>query len=110
MTTPSYMGRGSRTRTPITPADPEKIGLPARPFLYTVDQISVILDIEETQIKSKYIYFEGRSIGVARRDLLIARNIAPDDAKPDWRIAERELIRWLKYKGFKYYERGVVKY
>jgi len=86
----------------------EKLGIPPRPFLYTLDQISVLLDVGEAALKSGYIFYEGRSIGARTRDLMIARNIAPANAKPDWRVAERELVRWMKYKGFRYYERGAV--
>lgn len=84
------------------------IGLPARPFLYTADQISVILDLPVREIMQKYLYFEGRSIGTRRRDLMIARNIAPVDSKPEWRVAEREFIRWMKTKGFRFYDRSVA--
>lgn len=84
------------------------VGLPPRPFLYTLDQISVLLDLKENTLNQRYVYFEGRSIGTRRKDLLAARNIAPDTDKPDWRVAERELVRWMKVKGFKYYERGAV--
>lgn len=97
-----------RGQYPNNPADPEKVGLPVRPFLYTLDQIAVLIDVEEGQLKRSYIHFEGRSIGVASRRQLLARNISPDDKAPDWRVAERELIRWFKTVGFKYYDRGSV--
>ena len=92
------------------PAQRDRIGLPYRPFLYTTDQIAVLLEVDEKKVKADYLYFEGRSIGVSHRGLMIARNIAPADQPPDWRVAERELIRWMKTKGFKYYERGVTSY
>lgn len=95
---------------PVTPRDPRKIGLPMRPFLYTLDQISTVLDIAESKVRSQYIHFEGRSIGVATRDQMIARNIAPADEKPEWRVAEQEFIRWLKRKGFKHYDRSFLGY
>lgn len=98
----------NRTDAPQRPVNPEKYGLPPRPFLYTLDQISVLLDLPEQAMRTTHIHFEGRSIGVPTRDRLLARNIAAKDAPPDWRVAERELIRWLKNKGFKYYERGVI--
>lgn len=97
--------RGDR---PQNVANPEKVGLPARPFLYTLDQLSVLLNVDESRLRSSYVYFQGRSIGVPNRQLLLARNIAPPTLPPDWRVAERELIRWLKTKGYKYYERGSV--
>src|SRR5213596_2999182 len=89
------------------PAGHNKVGLPPRPFLYTVDQISVLLDLDEQTIMQKYLYFEGRSVGSRRRDLMTARNIAGPEDKPEWRIAERELIRWMRSMGFRYYDRGV---
>lgn len=83
------------------------VGLPARPFLYTIDQLAVILELREASIKQNYLYYEGRSIGVKSPDLLEAKDIAPPGAQwPDWRVAERELIRWMKRKGFRFYERA----
>jgi len=90
------------------PPGGEKIGLPVRVFLYTLDQLSVLLDVQEKTIKTKYVFFEGRSVGSRSKHLLLARNIAPPEETPDWRVAERELIRWLKVKGFRYYEAGAV--
>lgn len=85
-----------------------KVGLPPRPFLYTLDQISVLLSIELSDFQKSYIYYENRSIGVRQRYLLAARNIAHPEDKPDWRVSERELVRWMRYMGYKYYERGYV--
>lgn len=88
------------------PPGRESVGLPARVFLYTIDQISVMLDLSEKVIKDSYLFYEGRTVGTKRRDLILARNIAPDNEKPEWRVTERELIRWMKVKGFRYYDRG----
>jgi hypothetical protein len=88
--------------------DRAKVGLPARPFLYTMDQISAILDVDIRTVATQYLYFEGRSTGVRDKHFMLARNIAPPDERPDWRVAERELIRWMRVKGFRYYERGTV--
>jgi hypothetical protein len=88
------------------PAGGEKIGLPTRVFLFTLDQISVMTNISEKTLESHHIYFQGRSIGSRKKSLMIAVNIAPPDEKPDWRVAEREFIRWMRVKGFRYYERG----
>ena len=89
-------------------ADKTKVGLPPRPFLYTIDQISVLLDLPEKTLHTQYVYHEGRDIGIIHPHHMRGRNIAPPDEKPDWRVAEAELIRWMKRKGFKYYDRGVV--
>lgn len=90
------------------PVRGDKIGLPPRVFLYTLDQIAVMLDVSEVQLGRAYIFFEGRSIGRRQVSLMTARNIAPADDKPDWRVAEREFVRWMKVKGFRYYDRGAV--
>jgi hypothetical protein len=100
---------GLRGQNPHHPVDPAKVGLPPRPFLYTLDQISTILNVPLRTVKEKYVYYEGRSTGRRAIRLLEAKNIEPDEsAKPDWRVAERELIRWMKVMGFKYYDRGVI--
>lgn len=83
-----------------------KIGLPPRVFLYTIDQIAVMLDQSEASIKTGHLFFEGRSSGSRRNDLMIARNIAPVNEKPDWRVADREFVRWMRCKGFRYYNKG----
>ena len=85
------------------------IELPKRPFLYTMDQVATLLNVSEEQLKRQYVHFEGRSIGPHERHHLLARNIAPPNDKPDWRCTERELLRWFKWKGFKYFEKGYLK-
>lgn len=84
------------------------MGLPPRLILYSMDQISTILDVPVSQLGMTYIYYDGRSIGVASKDVMIARNIAPAGEKLEWRVAEQELIRFLKRKGFRYYDRGFL--
>lgn len=89
--------------------DAGKVGLPVREFLYTVDQLSVMLEVSERQIYDAYLFYHGRSVGVRPREKMLARDISPPDApKPDWRIAEREFIRWMKLKGFRYHTRGYL--
>lgn len=86
----------------------EKFGLPFRVILYTLDQIATMLQVDVGHLKRTYLHYEERSVGFRRHDQLSARNIAPDGEKPDWRIAEKELIRWLRYKGFKVFTRTTV--
>lgn len=83
-----------------------KVGLPPRPFLYTIDQIATILNLTEFEVNRRYLYFEGRTVGAKTRDQMVARNIAPANSAPEWRIAELELVRWMRRKGFRYYDRG----
>lgn len=88
--------------------DPEKIGLPPRPFLYTIDQIASILSMRESVVHQRHIYHEGRDIGRRSPHEMLAHNIAPPNDKPDWRVSEQELLRWMRLKGFKYYDSGTV--
>lgn len=83
----------------------KRVGLPPRPFLYTLDQIAMLLNIEVRTVR-EYLHYEGRSVGSQDRDDLQAVNIAGPNEKPKWRVSEGELIRWMKRKGLRYYERG----
>ena len=92
----------------MTKRSADAIGLPPRPFLYTMDQISVMLDVSVKLIMDKYIYFQGRSIGPRQPDALQAIDITPRESglAPEWRVSDREFVRWMKAKGYRYYERG----
>lgn len=94
--------RGSGAALPVKG---DNVGLPPRPFLYTLDQLAVLLDVSEVSLRQSHVYFEQRSTGVRRKDMMLARNIARPNEKPDWRVAEREFIRWMRTKGFRIYER-----
>lgn len=94
----------------VTASSRNKVALPARPFFYTLDQIAVILDIEYTSLLHTYIFLDQRSIGAKGPGRMMARNIAEPDQKPEWRVAEQEFIRWLKYRGFRFYERDTVRF
>ena len=84
-------------------SDRESINLPVRPFLYTLDQVASLLNVTETRvITGGYIFFAARTPGVKSKDEMLAVNIAPKSTDPpEWRIEERELIRWFKRKGFR---------
>lgn len=84
------------------------VGLPSRPFLYTIDQVAQLLAVSEQYVKLEYAYWEGSSIGIPSSDRVVFRNIAPRGASPEWRCSEREIIRFLRHKGYRYYERGFV--
>lgn len=86
------------------------IGLPVREFMYTLDQIAFLLSIEEKNLKQSYLHYDGRSVGPCPKDHLLAVDISPDNSpRPEWRVAERHLKRWMRLKGWKIYERGYVK-
>lgn len=82
-----------------------KVGLPPKPFLYTIDQVMVLVGMtSERNFRKYYVHFDGKSIGPRPRSKLMARNIAPPGRQVEWRIAERELIRWLRFHNFHYLE------
>lgn len=82
------------------------VNLPVRVFLFTLDQIATVLSVDETTVRAAYIYYEGRSIGGQPKSLMLARNIANPNERPDWRVAELELVRWMRLKGFRFTQRG----
>lgn len=94
----------SYMRNTVPPADAKKVGLPVRTFLYTLDQLSVMLELSVNTLQQNYVYFEGRSIGSRDNSFLTARNLAPANKPPEWRVTEKEFIRWMRSKGFRYYE------
>ncbi|MEU4066699.1 hypothetical protein AB0F25_30675 [Streptomyces wedmorensis] len=95
------------TRNGARQPDPASVGLPVRVFLYTLDQVAMMLTLDENYLKTRgLVYYFGRSTGTPSRDQLQAKNIMPPGGAPDWRIAETELIRWCKRRNIKVYSRG----
>lgn len=88
-------------------AKPQNIGLPVRPFLYTLDQIATLIDISVAKLKQIYLHFAGRSVGPHRADKILTHDISPrgKGLKPEWRVSEQELVRWLRFRGFRVHER-----
>lgn len=86
--------------------NPDLVGMPLRAFLFTTDQIATMLSVSEQDVKKTYLFYQGRQPGARPRSKMLARNIAPEGEKPEWRVAERELLRWMKVKGFRIYDRG----
>ena len=77
------------------------VSLPTVPFLYTLDQVAMILNISDRNLKANYLYYIGRTPGPKSLNRIEAMNITPDNnQQPDWRVSERELVRWLARKGF----------
>ena len=76
------------------------VKLPPRIFLYTLDQIALMLDMSETGIRA-YCHLDKLHTGPRPPSRLLARNIADNDKHPDWRITEKELRRWMRLKGFR---------
>ena len=74
--------------------------MPARAFLYTLDQIAAMLAYTKGSLKTHVIFFEG-STGRMPPTRMRAKNIARMGDIPEWRVTEDEFRRWMKLKGFK---------
>jgi len=80
--------------------------LPPRAFFYTLDQIATMINVDYEYFRRRYIYYDRRSVGVHYPDMLLAVNMAPHGAPPDWRVTEDELKRWFKKKRVRLHQRG----
>lgn len=80
--------------------DAEKLGLPITSFLYTIDQICQLVGMDQEQALRTIFYFHNRSTGRQSQHTMLARDVAPPNDNPEWRVAEREFVRWLRLKGF----------
>lgn len=90
----------------INDSERREIGLPSRPFMYTLDQIASLVSLPESTLRTNYVFFNGRSTGVRHNYLMTAVNIAAreEGATPEWRVLETEFIRWLRNRGFELYD------
>lgn len=84
----------------------DRVGMPPRIFMYTVDQIAGMLEAKESWVRKSLLFYDEREPGIAPKSKMRAVNIAPDGETPQWRVTEREFIRYLKRHGVKYYQRG----
>ncbi len=87
---------------------PESVGLPPITFLYTLDQVASMVNMDLETFTLTYVWYHNRSTGVRYPRNMVARNLAEPHETPDWRIAQAEFIRWLKYMGFKVTKFGTV--
>lgn len=76
------------------------VELPRPPFLYTLDQIALLVAWSPAKLHSRTFYI-GRTLGLKSRDMLEAFNLAALTEKPDWRVSEQEFVRWLRIHGYK---------
>lgn len=77
-----------------------RIAMPVRVFLYTLDQLAALLNVDEETLAARYLYFNGLSKG-DQGIRMMARNIEIDPKQsPRWRVAESEVMRYLVRKGF----------
>lgn len=71
------------------------------PFLYTLDQVAQVVNMNEMILKRGYINFwSPGELEKPDSRKMVARNIGDKD-NPEWRITDSEFHRWLKVMGFK---------
>lgn len=92
----------------MTATDKERaiLGLPPRVFFYTLGQVGAIIEMSEADVLKKVVYLEGREVGRKMRGQLQAINVARGDHTPEWRVEDAELIRWLRHKKIRRFDRG----
>jgi hypothetical protein len=84
------------------------VRLPKHEFYYTIDQVTTLLQISEHYLTSRLLFYLGREAGARPKDKILAVNIAPDGEDPVWRIPEKSLKAYLRYKGIRSSDRGYV--
>lgn len=84
-----------------------RIELPVTDFLYTVDQIAMLMGVAEEVLRARYLFFDGRSMGT-QHGKMRARNIAPDDRTPDWRVSSTQFKLFLQRRGYTVIESRVL--
>lgn len=73
-----------------------EVHLPTREFLYTLDQIAIMLDLSRKDLIERLVYFRGREVRRRSRQMIEAVNIAPPEQKPIWRVPESGFRLWLR--------------
>lgn len=77
-----------------------QIELPSRPFFYTFDQLETLLNMPQ-KVLLTHVHLGGYSPGRQTPDLMLATDNSPQNSsRPDWRVEEAELVRWLRRRGY----------
>lgn len=84
------------------------VGLPEKPFFFTLDQIGGFLEMDITTLR-KVLFYQDRSVGLCPKDRIKCINMAAANETPEWRVLDRDFIGYLRYKGIRYYSRGYLK-
>lgn len=81
-------------------------GLPYKAFFWTLDQIAFMLVMDEQKFRMNLVFFDGKMPGVPPNGRMLARNLAEPDQETEWRVSDTELKRWLRFKGYRIYDRS----
>lgn len=76
------------------------VGLPPLLFMFTLDQVCAMLQVEMKTLMRDHLWYTGITPGIPMRRQMKAVNIGEHDA-PVWRVSQREFVVWAKRQGFK---------
>lgn len=88
------------------PREADKVGLPPTPFFYTIEQVATLLQVKVDTVEKRLLFYQGRSVGVPPKTKLVATNLMPEGETPEWRILDKHLIRYLRFKGIRFQSMG----
>jgi hypothetical protein len=101
------VARGEKSHS-LSERSTNSVGVPPIIFLFTLDQVCSMMNITEQTLKTKYLYYVGRSAGLMPRHMMRATNIAPPDEASEWRVSHKEFVLWLKRMGFRTYDLTII--
>lgn len=55
-------------------------------------------DLLQVPTMDPYLFYVGRSVGIPPPDKMEAINISPAGVQPEWRVEERQFVKWCKHK------------
>lgn len=85
--------------------DRGSVPLPAKVFLYTTDQIAMMVSIPEKKLVAEHLHLRGVDMGRRPKGKMLAIDISTT-GEPDWRVTESEYVGWARSLGIQVYERG----
>ena len=78
------------------------VNFPPREFMFTIQQVCLMLDVSRKYFDERVAFYRGRSVGRGGGRLRCV-NIAAADADPLWRVSETDLKLWLRRKGIAFH-------
>jgi len=77
-----------------------EVGLPPLLFLFTLEQICSMIQVEMKPLMRNHLWYTGVTPGFPMRRQMRAVNIGEHDT-PIWRVTHRDFVAWAKRQGFK---------
>jgi hypothetical protein len=77
-----------------------RIGLPPLLFLFTLEQICSMIQVDMTSLMRNHLWYTGVTPGMPMRRQMRAVNVG-EHKEPIWRVSQRDFVSWAKRQGFK---------